>query len=148
MRNTETISVFKFNNRVLHINTDDMTHAESLASPPGGGNSLNWIIGHMLVSRDDINEMVGLERKFTDDKFKVYERGSQNVSADDALDIIELVKMFESTQKPLEDKIAELDYSEKPDDLRNLTFLAFHEAYHCGQTGILRRIAGKEGAIK
>jgi hypothetical protein len=24
----------------------------------------------------------------------------------------------------------------------------FHQAYHSGQTGLLRRMAGKEGAIK
>ncbi len=29
--------------------------------------------------------------------------------------------------------------------LLSVTF--FHQAYHAGQTGILRRIAGKEGAI-
>jgi uncharacterized damage-inducible protein DinB len=29
-----------------------------------------------------------------------------------------------------------------------LAFLQFHEAYHCGQIGLLRRIAGKEGKIK
>jgi hypothetical protein len=26
--------------------------------------------------------------------------------------------------------------------------LAFHEAYHAGQTGILRRVVGREGMIK
>ena len=29
-----------------------------------------------------------------------------------------------------------------------LAAFAFHEAYHIGQTGVLRRIAGKAGAIK
>ena len=28
-----------------------------------------------------------------------------------------------------------------------LSFLQFHETYHAGQTGILRRLAGKKGAI-
>lgn len=130
------------------MNTDDVSHEESLAAPSGGGNSLNWIVGHMLVSRDDISEMIGLERKFTNDRFKAYERGTQNVTSENAIDIIELIKLFEGSQQPLEEKIAEIDYSAKPDDLKNLTFLAFHEAYHVGQTGILRRIAGKEGAIK
>ncbi len=26
--------------------------------------------------------------------------------------------------------------------------MAFHEAYHCGQLGVLRRMAGAEGIIK
>jgi hypothetical protein len=29
-----------------------------------------------------------------------------------------------------------------------LTTLMFHQAYHAGQTAVLRRIAGKEGAIR
>jgi uncharacterized damage-inducible protein DinB len=29
-----------------------------------------------------------------------------------------------------------------------LATVFFHQAYHVGQTGLLRRIAGKEGAIK
>jgi uncharacterized damage-inducible protein DinB len=29
-----------------------------------------------------------------------------------------------------------------------LTTVFFHQAYHAGQTGILRRIAGKDGAIR
>lgn len=148
MKNSETITVFTFNHRVLHINLDDVTHEESLAAPDSGGNSINWIIGHVLVSRDDIFESLGMPRRFSAEMTKIYERGSQNVSRESAVDIKELLKMFDDTQKPLTDKIAETDYTEKPDGLKGLTFLAFHEAYHCGQTGILRRVAGKEGAIK
>jgi uncharacterized damage-inducible protein DinB len=148
MKNSETITVFQFNSRVLHINIDDLTHEDSLASPKGGGNSINWIVGHLLTSRDDIFEMIGIERRCSPDIVKTYSRGTENVTKDNALNISELVKMFDASQKPLEEKIAEMDYSAKPNELKNLTFLAFHEAYHCGQTGILRRVAGKEGAIK
>ncbi len=29
-----------------------------------------------------------------------------------------------------------------------MTGLAFHESYHCGQLGVLRRMTGAEGIIK
>ena len=29
-----------------------------------------------------------------------------------------------------------------------MTGLVFHEAYHAGQLGVLRRVSGQEGAIK
>jgi len=32
--------------------------------------------------------------------------------------------------------------------MSDLHTLIFHQAYHAGQTGILRRLAGKEGAIR
>jgi len=31
---------------------------------------------------------------------------------------------------------------------KQLAFFQFHETYHVGQTGLLRRIAGKEGVIR
>jgi hypothetical protein len=30
----------------------------------------------------------------------------------------------------------------------NLATFVFHESYHVGQTGVLRRVAGKQGVIK
>jgi hypothetical protein len=32
--------------------------------------------------------------------------------------------------------------------MEQVTFLGFHEAYHLGQIGLLRKMLGKEGAIK
>ena len=148
MKNKETISVFQFNNRVLHMNLDDISHEESLAAPQGGGNSINWVVGHMLVSRDDIFELLGMPRLCSAELTENYKRGSSNISPGKATNIKELLRLFDETQKPLVDKISEMDFTGKEDNLRNLTFFAFHEAYHCGQTGILRRAAGKEGAIK
>jgi len=48
----------------------------------------------------------------------------------------------------IEDKLKEIDLRDDNEKYRMVTFLAFHESYHTGQTGILRRIIGKEGAIK
>jgi uncharacterized damage-inducible protein DinB len=148
MKNKETISVFQFNNRVLHMNLDDLSHEESLSAPHGGGNSINWVVGHMLVSRDDVFELLGMPRLCSAELTENYQRGSCNISPGNATNIKELIRLFDETQKALVDKISEMEFSEKENDLRNLTFFAFHEAYHCGQTGILRHAAGKEGAIK
>ena len=32
--------------------------------------------------------------------------------------------------------------------IKSIVGLAFHEAYHAGQIGILRRVIGKEGVLK
>ena len=39
------------------------------------------------------------------------------------------------------------DLSRDEEKIKNLMGLAFHEAYHAGQIGILRRVIGKEGVI-
>ena len=47
-------------------------------------------------------------------------------------------------------EIPEEEWSKPSDDgtkLDKLAFLQFHEAYHSGQLGLLRRIVGKPGAI-
>jgi uncharacterized damage-inducible protein DinB len=148
MKNEETINVLKFNNRVLNINLAGITQEESLKSPEAGGNCINWVLGHIIVSRNDINEIVGLG-KISDERLEnLYSRGTQNINRENAEKIETLLEIFNGSQKALEDKVAETDLSSNADSLKELTFLAFHEAYHTGQTGLLRRVAGKEGAIK
>jgi len=148
MKNEETINVFKYNNRVINVNLAGITQEESLASPEAGGNCINWVLGHIIVSRNDINEMLGLD-KIADEKLeKIYSRGTANINSDNAVNINKLLEIYNNSQKLLEDKVAETDFSSDPDKLKSLTFLAFHESYHCGQTGLLRRVAGKDGAIK
>ena len=45
---------------------------------------------------------------------------------------------------------AQFSPSGNPDETNGslLTTVLFHQAYHAGQTAVLRRIAGKEGAIR
>jgi len=132
---------------VLNRNLKDITHTESLVAPAGGGNSLNWVVGHILVSRDDIRELIGLDRLCGDD-MKMYDRDTEPVSPDKLMDFSKLLEMFNAGQTLLVDKLKETDLREDNEKYRMVTFLAFHEAYHVGQTGILRRIIGKKGAIK
>ena len=148
MKNSETLWVFQFNKMVFNTNLKDISHADSLASPESGGNSINWIVGHLLVNRDSIREKLGLAGIYTGPEYEVYKRGSKELDPAHAVDFSKLFAGFNEAQRELEEKLSETDYSEKPDELKKLTFLAFHEAYHIGQTGLLRRIAGKEGAIK
>ncbi len=63
---------------------------------------------------------------------------------------------LEATQERIRAGLArlgpdQLAVKKKPDDRRilgeQLHFLAFHEGYHAGQLGMLRRIVGKVGAI-
>lgn len=148
MNNKETISFFKFNQRVAHMNADDLTQAESLAVPAGGANCLNWVVGHIVASRDDIFEALGMPRLVSEEFYKLYERGSGNITPENAVDIKELLRMLDESQQPLVDKLSAEDQSANALDFGSITFLAFHEAYHIGQTGVLRRAAGKEGVIK
>lgn len=148
MNNFETLTVFNANHMVLNRNSEAITHEESLLAPPGGGNPLNWIVGHIVVSRDDIRESIGLPRVCDDAMNKVYARGTTQLVNSAAMKFEKILAMFNSGQKELEEAVSKADFSGREKELKSLVFLAFHEAYHTGQTGLLRRIIGKEGAIK
>ena len=69
-----------------------------------------------------------------------------------------ILEAFEASQQPILDGLAEISdaelgtmvpwfESEAPKSVA-LAGLVFHESYHLGQTGLLRRLLGKEGAIR
>ncbi len=147
MHNYETLIVLKSSHMVLNRNLKDITHAESLVTPPNGGNSINWILGHIIISRDDIRELLGLD-KLCGDEMKMYHRGAEAAEPDKLVDLSKLLELYNEGQHVLEERLKELDLRDNNEKYRMVTFLAFHESYHTGQTGILRRIIGKEGAIK
>ena len=148
MHNFETLVIFKMNNRAANINLETITHEESLICPVAGGNCINWILGHIIVSRDDMREVLGMEKASSEELLENYSRGTKTITKERAINFPELLNMFNDLQEPMEKKIESADLTGKQEDLKQLTFLCFHEAYHAGQLGLLRRIAGKSGAIK
>jgi hypothetical protein len=78
-----------------------------------------------------------------------------------AISFEELKRRFKALQEPLVnglngmspgdmDKLAPFSPTGNPKETMGslLASLAFHEAYHVGQTGLLRRVIGREGVIK
>jgi hypothetical protein len=152
---------FAFSHLVIDRNTDGVTHAESLLRPEAGGNCMNWIVGHILVSRNAILRLVGAGAALDDAKCAPYRRGAAPLSADGdgALAFETLLDRLRSSQETLLERLPELTPEalarevDGPTGGREtvagaLTLLHFHESYHAGQLGILRRLAGKEGALR
>ena len=149
--------LFKTNHWVLTHQTDGLTHEDSLLQLPFRGNCLNWVIGHVLVSRQDALEMLGIKSWWTDEEIARYKFGSDPVESADDPDILHLDRLladFEKTQKLLSDgfsEISEAQLAEKDDRDRTIAqrilFIAWHEGYHLGQTEYLRQLAGKNDKI-
>ncbi len=148
MHNLETLTVLKMNNRVININLEGITHEESLLSPEPGGNCINWVLGHMLISRDDINKILGIDKVSDEKLLERYKRGTTPITKENAIDINEIFRRFNDSQKTIEEKVESTDFTQRQDELKSLAFHTFHETYHAGQTGLLRRLSGKSGAIK
>ena len=147
---------------VLRRNVDGFTQQDSLNQPQPGGNCLNWVLGHLLNVYDLVLPALGQEPVLGQSKLQRYKRGSAALhEAGEALPLADLLAAWDEAARRVETGLATLT-AERMDEpapfspsnnpketVRSLlSTVAFHQAYHAGQTGLLRRIAGKEGAIK
>ena len=150
-----------YNLYTFRKNTEGVSHEESLVQPHPGGNCLNWVVGHLLTSRDQTRKALGLEPLLSDGEAAVYARGGAPLTdAADALSLERLIAAFAESQEAITPAMAALTPEQlaapapfspgnNPDETLAtlLAALVFHEAYHIGQTGVLRRIAGHAGVL-
>jgi DinB superfamily len=153
---------FQFTGGAFLRNMKDITHAESLERPIPDANCANWIVGHLVSSRNQILSLLGLPPVRSQEEMTHYVRGSAPLTEPaDAIDLRELLSDFAKAQDRIvealsrirpEQLAAPLPADANPFRLDNtaemLVGLAFHESYHVGQLGILRRALGKEPAIR
>lgn len=151
---------FRFSAMVIKANVGEITHEESLVQPAPAGNCVNWVLGHLVGSRSNMLKMFGEAPVWSEEQCARYDRhGDPITSAAEAEPLDAIWRAFDTGQDRLLNVIAALPdekFSEKapfspagdPDETIGslLSTVAFHDAYHAGQTGVLRRIIGKPPA--
>ena len=163
MTGNELAQMYEFSYGAIKRNLDDVTNEDSLVQPPGAGNCLNWVLGHIVVARNTILSLAGGTPVVGDDVAAYYRRGSEPLRLGDKVpDLATLRGLLSDTQQQLVPALAALSdealAQPVPEQMRRppltgsvadaLIRLHYHEGYHNGQMGLLRRLAGKEGAIK
>lgn len=147
--------------RVVHLNVDGISHEESLIQPQPAGNCLNWVIGHLLVTYQLVSPLLEQEPVIPEERLKPYARHSSPLKdRAQALPLQELLAAFDKASERVDAGLASLaprkldepapfsPVNNPKETVRSLlASISFHQAYHAGQTGLLRRIAGKPGAI-
>lgn len=145
---------------VIDRNTAGISNEEALVRPSPAGNSLNWVMGHLVYVFDQALALTGGGKRFPEDEMAPYAPGKSGPPDDRAVPLDELVRRFHEAREALSAAVAKLS----ADDLARplpvpsglpgvetvgalLTAIAFHQAYHAGQTGTLRRLLGYPGAI-
>ncbi len=158
----DLVKMYELSYSALNRNLDGITNEESLLLPEAGGNSLNWVFGHIVTTRNLALLLVGGNPVFTGEDAAVYQRGSHPTGREKYLDLATLRGYWDDSQRQIIPAIAGLSDEQVsgliPEPYRRppltgsladaLGRLHFHEAYHNGQIGLLRRFAGHEGAIK
>jgi len=148
--------LFGHNYYTMGVNSRDLTHEESLIGPKPGGNCANWVLGHIVETRGVVLSLLGEKPVWVAAEGERYKRGSAPVVGDAAgtKPFPEILEALDRSQESLLAGLSRLkDEDLGPADAKDslggkLATLQFHEAYHAGQLGLLRRIAGKPGAIK
>ena len=148
--------------QVVKLNVDGLTQEESLIQPQPGGNCLNWNMGHLLFVYDQVLPMLGQSPVLGVETLKRYGRGTAHIrNAAEALDLVRLMGAWDEAAQRMEagldsltpevlEKPAPWSPRNNPEEMVSslLSIVFFHQAYHAGQTGLLRRMAGKEGALR
>ncbi|HEX7119260.1 MAG TPA: DinB family protein [Longimicrobiales bacterium] len=147
---------FGMNARLFELTLAGITDEEAVTQPSGGGNCVNWIVGHIVASRESVLSHLGEESVWPAELVRRYERGSAPIrsAAEAPASLSAMREVFALAQerilRGLDGISAEALDEAVGDSTRGhkLAFLQFHEAYHVGQLGMLRRFLGKEGAIR
>ncbi len=152
---------FAYSDWTFRTNLEGLSTAESLQPPATGGNCLNWVVGHVLAARNHILALLGEPPALAPAVAQRFERGSEPLrDPAAALDLDEARAVFRDAQERIlaglqrltpEQLAAAAPFSpgNRPDETVGslLLGMVWHEAYHVGQLGVLRRVAGHPGGI-
>lgn len=148
--------------QIFQVNTDGVTHEESLQQPTESGNCLNWIAGHLVTAYNSVLPSLGEDLVWDEGRTQTYERGSDPLTAAaSAVGFADIVEAFGTAHDRVIRGIGSLapdrwsepaPYSpgNNPDETLGtlLHLIAFHQAYHVGQLGLGRRLLGKADGVK
>lgn len=155
---SQLAEAFAFNTRILGRQIAGLTHADSLLQPPVRGNCLNWVVGHLVVHRDDVLHALGEEMVLDEAARARYGHGSAPILGEGAgvLSLDTLLAAIDDTQaritsalaRATEDDLAEDAPTAEPARVgAEVAFLYWHDYYHVGQTEYLRQLAGTDDQV-
>ncbi|HEX5010492.1 MAG TPA: DinB family protein [Planctomycetota bacterium] len=147
---------FAFNDRFLDMLTEGFTDADWLHRA-GPGNHAQWLLGHLASTRRASLRGFGetVEEQPWERHFGM---GHEPTAASDDIAPALLREAFIKNGAELRrwlgglnEAQAAADFRPFPDGSRTVAgvahFLHFHESYHLGQIGLLRRVCGKAGVV-
>ncbi|UCG24365.1 MAG: DinB family protein [Chloroflexota bacterium] len=131
--------------------TATMSHRTSLWQPPFGGNCVNWLMGHLIVSRCNFLMLLDVPSVWSMEQCRRFMPGSEPVTGESgSVSFAMLLADFDRTQ----DRLLELLTRTTAEDLsvikgkrsvaETLLYYQAHEANHAGQIELLSQFSGQE----
>lgn len=130
--------------------TDQIGHEESIRPFEGGGNSMHWMVGHMVVSRCNFMMLLDVPSIWDWATCKLFIPGSSpGPETNTHIDFANLLADLDRTQAQLTAVLSQRTGSEL-DTVKGGTTIgeelatyAAHESYHSGQLALLRQWLGR-----
>lgn len=150
---------FRRNAAIVAMQAEGLTHEDALIQPPFNVNCFNWVVGHLVVSRLQLFQALDPQGGWEWSRYARYERESDPVTADGpgVLPLEELMAGLAESQQRLEALLARYTPEDLDEEVTaggrsatrtaRLQFAFFHDAYHTGQTDLLRQLSGKADKI-
>lgn len=139
---------FEANFGLILKNLEGISTEEALIFPQNEANCVNWILGHLICSRNLILNALGEKSVWDNERFYCYGRYVNALAVQQEFINFELLKQyFGQTQLVLSNGLDNLQ-TDAIEVVKKISFLSLHESYHCGQLGYARRLLCKEGVIK
>ena len=156
--NAETlIELFDRTRRVIHMQAEGLTNADSLLQPPFRGNCFNWVLGHILVGRNQVLGHLDARLFWGEAEQARYRSGSDPVTSEEqALPLKRLLADLDGSQKQIAAALESVSPALLAEPVNSesersrgeaVAFLHWHETYHTGQLELLRQLAGTDDAI-
>jgi hypothetical protein len=150
------VASYELARRGLERTLDGVSDAEALIVPQSGCNCVNWLVGHILLYRNRIHEVLGLEPAWPEHlgSSEPYQRGSSPSGGELTVPLSDLRAALELSERIVLERLAALE----PESLaaaatatrtvgEQLALFGAHDFYHLGQLGTVRRLLGKPGAL-
>jgi hypothetical protein len=150
---------FERNWKVIGQQVQGLTHESSLLQPPFRGNCLNWVLGHIVETRNGVLVALGANPLVAEEHRERYGHGSEPVCGDGVgvLRLEKLLDLLRQSQEVINARMPQLaeeelacrtrDHRGEVTLAQRLFFLYYHDTYHCGQTELLRQLAGANDHI-
>ncbi|OFW18159.1 MAG: hypothetical protein A3H97_00850 [Acidobacteria bacterium RIFCSPLOWO2_02_FULL_65_29] len=147
--------IFKLNNDMVARSLAGLNDEECWRQPEGGGNPLLWLVGHATISRAHLLARLG--HTYDHGLGALFDRGARRSAPSAYPSRAAIEAAWQDTRGRMRDAFATLTDerllaapSGRPlpgatNIAGTIAFLAFHESYHVGQMGYLRRMLGHPG---
>ncbi len=126
-------------------NMENVSEETALRKPHPDVNHINWLLGHLACTR--LHFLGKVEAHFTDnpEMKSAYAYKTTSTEGEAAFTLAEIEAVFVETDKVIDALITE--EGDNDEKMKTIAFMGFHEAYHLGQIGIIRKMVGLPGAI-